>query len=84
MYHWEAYYVVPTGDRIPADGIVMEGSPSLDENRITGEVRPVDKEAGDQVHSTCWCYLYRISSNTGSPPCSTVVVIRISASLAYE
>ena len=37
---------VPTGDKIPADGIVMEGSPSLHENRITGEARLVDKEAG--------------------------------------
>ena len=40
---------VRTGDKVPADGIVIEGSSSLDESSITGEARPVDKVAGDEV-----------------------------------
>ena len=40
---------VRTGDKVPADGIVVEGTSSLDESSITGEARPVDKVAGDEV-----------------------------------
>ncbi|MDT3424956.1 Cd2+/Zn2+-exporting ATPase [Paenibacillus forsythiae] len=41
--------VVKPGERIPADGIVTEGSSAVNQASITGESIPVDKEAGDDV-----------------------------------
>jgi P-type Cu+ transporter len=40
--------VVP-GDRIPVDGVVLEGHSSVEESMITGEPLPVEKSAGDKV-----------------------------------
>ena len=41
--------VIRPGERIPTDGIIMEGSSSIDESAITGESIPVDKTRGDEV-----------------------------------
>ncbi|GGM49404.1 heavy metal translocating P-type ATPase [Microbacterium saperdae] len=41
--------VVRPGGRLPADGIVIEGSASIDESMITGESAPVRRDAGDRV-----------------------------------
>ncbi len=40
--------VVP-GDRIPVDGLVIEGHASVEESMITGEPIPVEKHPGDTV-----------------------------------
>jgi Cu2+-exporting ATPase len=37
------------GDKIPVDGIVIEGSSDVDESMITGESVPITKFPGDQV-----------------------------------
>ncbi len=41
--------VVKPGSRIPLDGIVKEGTTSVDESMLTGESIPVEKEQGDTV-----------------------------------
>jgi Cu+-exporting ATPase len=40
---------VRPGERIPADGIILEGKSSIDESMITGESMPVEKSAGTKV-----------------------------------
>lgn len=41
--------IIRPGERIPTDGIVIDGSSSIDESAVTGESIPVDKKKNDQV-----------------------------------
>ncbi len=41
--------LVRPGARVPADGVVVEGAADVDESMITGESRPIAKEAGDSL-----------------------------------
>ncbi len=41
--------IVKAGESIPVDGVVTEGSSSVDESALTGESIPVEKQAGDTV-----------------------------------
>jgi P-type Cu+ transporter len=40
---------VRPGDRVPVDGIVLQGGSAVDESMLTGEPLPVDKAPGDEV-----------------------------------
>jgi Cu+-exporting ATPase len=40
---------VRPGEKVPVDGVVIEGHTSIDESMITGEAVPVEKTAGDRV-----------------------------------
>jgi len=40
---------VRTGDKVPCDGVVIEGKSHVDESTLTGESRPISKSKGSKV-----------------------------------
>src|SRR3989344_5911570 len=44
----EAIRVRP-GEKIPVDGVIIEGHSSVDESMLTGETMPVEKKTGDEI-----------------------------------
>ncbi len=45
--------VVKPGEKVPLDGVVMEGSSALNTAALTGESMPRDVKAGDEILSGC-------------------------------
>jgi len=43
------HVLVRAGERVPVDGVVVEGASAVDESMLTGEPLPVAKEPGDEV-----------------------------------
>ena len=41
--------LVRPGEKIPIDGVIIEGRSAIDESMLTGEAIPVDKQPGDEV-----------------------------------
>ncbi|MHA1185692.1 MAG: heavy metal translocating P-type ATPase [Candidatus Heimdallarchaeota archaeon] len=41
--------IVRPGEKVPVDGVIIEGNSAVDESMITGESLSVDKQAGDEV-----------------------------------
>lgn len=41
--------LVKPGEKIPVDGIIIDGNSAIDESMLTGESVPVEKENGDEV-----------------------------------
>ena len=45
--------VVQPGEKVPLDGVIVEGSASLNTSALTGESMPRDVHAGDEIISGC-------------------------------
>ncbi|MDU1442973.1 MAG: heavy metal translocating P-type ATPase [Clostridium cochlearium] len=45
----EDIVVVKPGERLPVDGVIVDGITSIDESMLTGESIPVEKNTGDKV-----------------------------------
>ncbi len=45
----DAIVLVRPGERLPVDGVILEGNSQLDESMLTGESMPVAKGVGDEV-----------------------------------
>ncbi len=45
--------VVRAGERIPVDGLIVDGWGSVDESALTGESIPAEKQVGDPVSGAC-------------------------------
>ena len=61
--------IVNTGETIPVDGTVMEGIATIDQQSLTGESQPVEKENGATVFATTLVLTGRIviqAEHTGS------------------
>ncbi len=41
--------IIRPGEKIPVDGVIVEGHSAIDESMLTGEPVPVDKQPGDDV-----------------------------------
>ena len=41
--------IVRPGEKIPVDGVIIEGASSVDESMLTGESLPIEKQIGDTV-----------------------------------
>ena len=45
--------LVKAGDRIPLDGVIIEGASVLDTSAVTGEAKPFEVNTGDEIYSGC-------------------------------
>jgi Cu+-exporting ATPase len=45
----EDIIIVKPGEKIPVDGVIVEGASAIDESMVTGESIPVEKDKGDEV-----------------------------------
>jgi Cu2+-exporting ATPase len=43
--------IVHTGEMIPVDGVIVRGFASIDQHKLTGEAKPIEKAAEDPVYA---------------------------------
>ncbi len=63
-------FLVRPGERVPADGIVVEGTGAVDESMLTGESLPVEKKTEDRLiggtQNTNGAFHVRVSATAGN------------------
>ncbi len=70
---------VRPGERVPVDGVILEGSSQLDESLITGESLPVERTVGDRVTgaSVNGSGLLRVEATTVGTESTLARIIRL-------
>lgn len=63
--------IVKPGEKIPVDGVIVEGFSAIDESMVTGESMPIEKKKGDNVigatinkHGTFQFKATKVGANT--------------------
>jgi Cu+-exporting ATPase len=72
---------VRPGERVPTDGVIVEGASALDESMLTGESIPIEKGIGDQVigatSNTTGSFVFR-ATNVGKDTALAQIVKLVS------
>src|SRR5437867_662611 len=71
--------LVKPGERIPVDGVVLDGSAAVNQAPITGESAPLEKHAGDVVFAASICErgALRITTDRVGPDTTFGQIIRL-------
>lgn len=80
-------FEVKPGERIQADGIIIEGTGSIDESALTGESIPADKEIDDKVYAGTIMsngYIKCRATEVGSDTALSKIVTMVSESAATK
>ena len=63
---------VRPGEKVPVDGVIVEGRSAVDESMLTGESLPVDKGPGDAVIGATLnktgCFVFRATQGRHATP----------------
>jgi len=69
--------LVKSGERVPMDGVVVQGHSSVDESMLTGESVPVEKHVGDVVYgatiNATGSFTLRVTVKPGESMLDTIV-----------
>jgi Cu+-exporting ATPase len=63
--------LVKPGERVPADGVILEGGAAVDESLLTGESAPVEKREGDPAYAGSIVTDAALSLRIEKPPAAT-------------
>ncbi len=80
-------FIVKAGEKVPVDGIVSNGSATVDESGLTGESIPVEKLHGSQVYAATQStsgYIVCIAEKVGSDTAMAQVVKLVSDAVATK
>ena len=79
--------VVGTGESIPVDGVIIDGGAMIDQQSLTGESTPADKQEGDHVYASTVIVAGKITvrvEETGKNTLASQVISIINEAAHYE
>jgi len=79
--------IIGTGEQIPVDGLIVEGEATIDQQSLTGEATPVDKDKDDEVFAMTTMVAGKIHvkvSKTGADTLASKIIQIINEASNYE